>query len=165
MQATVSDSRLSRHSLSHLSVSRKCSPGSRTSTQASAHHSPKGLSLISFTLRESVGMYRGAAPPLDCVIRGLSSEFWLMEFDTWADLLIICHWANPTYCEKCSKETMAVTTSCNHIVCRSCTLEWLKDHDTCPDCGKEVGMLVMGTINQLSTKSKLLVVLLEFYML
>ena len=130
-------------------------------SQVSTLHSSKGLSLVSFTLQESVGMCRGSALPLDFVTRILSSKSWMMESDVWADLLIICRWANPTtsYCKKCRKVTDKFTTSCNHEVCGICQCDKWKEElsectpCTCLQCGKEVVMVAMSTFER-GTKSK-----------
>lgn len=31
-----------------------------------------------------------------------------------------------------------ITSSCNHIFCRSAFINWLKNHDTCPVCRKKI---------------------------
>ena len=100
-------------------------------------------------------MHRGALLPLDFVTRIQSSKFWMMESDTWADLLIICRWANPTtkYCKTCRAETDHIPTDCKHDVCRICLLEWSKKHNTmsCPDCGIDLVVKI-----QLGSKSKIM---------
>ena len=107
-----------------------------------------GLARMSFTLRESVGMQRGSAPPLDFVVRILNSKFWMMESDVWADLLIICRWANPTItihtkdvtCTLCDGVwTMPATiANCGHTFCRKCLTTSISQPKVCPVCNEEI---------------------------
>ena len=113
-------------------------------------HYKNGLSRLTFSLRESVGMYRGSALPLDFVIRILSSKFWMMESDVWADLLIICRWANPTTttiqtedvtCTLCDEVWIdPATTACGHTFCRKCLTISISQCKDCPaaECGAEL---------------------------
>ncbi len=77
------------------------------------HTSTRGLSLSCFSLQESVGMHRGAAPPLDSIN---NSKYWMLKADKWADLLIICLWANPT--------TYTIDTS--DVLCSICENVWIQ---------------------------------------
>ena len=106
---------------------------------------PHRLSLLHFTLSELVGMHRGSFPPLDFVTRIMSSKFWMLEADKWADLLIICRWANPTIytikttdvlCWICENEWIEPgNTSCGHTFCTDCLHEkFKKGCRECPSC-------------------------------
>ena len=81
----------------------------------------------SFSLKELISLLKsirsGWGPPLEMAARMLNSKFWVMEADVWADLLIVCCWANPTiYCKECGKDVELTTTSCNHVVCPVCVV-------------------------------------------
>ena len=106
--------------------------------------------LLCFSLSESIGMNRGALLPLDSVTRIQSSKFWMMECDTWADLLIICQWANPTttfrYCVNCSKDTKTIVTSCEHHICLLCAAKELNRSGSCPKCSKKVTAVYLDVI-------------------
>ncbi len=94
----------------------------------------RGLSLRCFTLKESIRMYRGAAPPLDFVTRIL--KYWMLEADKWVDVLIICRWTNLTtftICSICGNEPK--NTSCGHTFCTDCLHEKFKNRcRNCPSC-------------------------------
>ncbi len=84
----------------------------------------------------------GWGPPLEMAARMLNSKFWVMEVDVWADLLIVCCWANPTYCEECGKDVESAITSCNHVVCLVCAVG--KGTDLrCPKCRQTFSVLVI----------------------
>ena len=121
--------------------------------------------LLCFSLSESIGMNRGTLLPLASVTRILSSKFWMMECDVWADLLIICRWANPTtiYCTKCRKENKTITTSCKHVMCLLCAAEELNSsgHNSCPQCGQKVTAIHFDNIDE-SGKRELLDLLLQY---
>lgn len=106
------------------------------------------LAMHVLSLRELVSLLKsmrsGWGPPLEMGSRMHNSKYWVMEADVWADLLMICRWANPTtiYCQTCSKHTEAVTTSCNHVVCMPC-IATQDDNGTrtCLNCGQVVTAL------------------------
>ena len=110
-----------------------------------------GLARMSFTLRESVGMQRGSAPPLDFVVRILN--FWMMESDVWADLLIICCWANPTItihtkdvtCTICDGvwNDPATIANCGHTFCRKCLTTAISQCKDCPVCGVQIMYIML----------------------
>lgn len=101
-----------------------------------------------FSFQEIVSLLKsmrsGWDPPLEMVSGMLNSKYWVMEADVWADLLIVCRWANPTntiYCQTCNKDTKAVTTNCNHVVCLVCIAQQESDTTTCPECDNQlIGM-------------------------
>ncbi len=88
----------------------------------------------------------------------LNSKFWVMEADVWADLLIVCCWANPTiYCKECGNNVKLTTTSCNHVVCPVCAVGQGND-PSCPECGEIFTVLVFTSAlaSKEKPKSKLL---------
>ena len=97
-------------------------------------------------------MHRGAAFPLDFVSRILNSKFWMLESDVWADLLIICRWANPTSISK--KEVVCVlcneiwfqpmSTSCGHTFCAQCIISYFEANEVshCPKCKHVIDRLI-----------------------
>lgn len=94
----------------------------------------------SFSLKELISLLKsirsGWGPPLEMATRMSNSKFWVMEADVWADLLIVCCWANPTiYCEKCRNNVKLATTSCKHVVCPVCVVGQGMD-PSCPECGQ-----------------------------
>ena len=34
----------------------------------------------------------------------------------------------------------SITTQCNHLYCKNCLIEWLKNNDTCPICKELVSL-------------------------
>ena len=101
----------------------------------------------SFSLKELISLLKslrsGWGPPLEMAARMLNSKFWVMEADVWADLLIVCCWANPTiYCEKCDKDVESTTTSCNHVVCPVCVVGQGIGPIRCPECGETLTALL-----------------------
>ena len=112
------------------------------------HTSSKSVPVLSMSMKELVSLLRsirsGWGPPLELVTRMLNSKFWVMEADVWADLLIVCCWANPTtiYCEKCSKDVESTTTSCNHVVCPVCVVGKGIGPISCPECGQRLTALL-----------------------
>ncbi|XP_064388917.1 uncharacterized protein LOC135336958 isoform X2 [Halichondria panicea] len=106
----------------------------------------KAMAFLPFSMNELVSLLKsmrsGWGPPLEMAARMLNSKFWAMEADVWADLLIVCCWANPTiYCEKCDKDVESTTTSCNHVVCPVCAVGQGND-PSCPECGEIFTVLV-----------------------
>ena len=102
----------------------------------------KAMAFLPFSMNELVSLLKsirsGWGPPLEMAARMLNSKFWVMEADVWADLLIVCCWANPTiymYCEKCRNNVKLATTSCKHVVCPVCTVGQ-GDDPSCPECGR-----------------------------
>ena len=100
----------------------------------------------SFSLKELISLLKslrsGWGPPLEMATRMLNSKFWVMEADVWADLLIVCCWANPTiYCKECGKDVESVTTSCKHVVCPVCAVG-KGNGSSCPKCGEIFTVLV-----------------------
>ena len=111
----------------------------------------------SFSLKELTSLLKsirsGWGPPLEMATRMLNSKFWVMEADVWADLLIVCCWANPTiYCEKCGNNVKLTTTSCNHVVCPVCAVGQGND-PSCPECG-EIFTVLVFTSALASTQKK-----------
>ena len=111
----------------------------------------------SFSLKELISLLKslrsGWGPPLEMATRMLNSKFWVMEADVWADLLIVCCWANPTiYCEKCRNNVKLTTTSCNHVVCPVCAVGQGND-PSCPECG-EIFTVLVFTSALASTQEK-----------
>ena len=101
----------------------------------------------SFSLKELISLLKsirsGWGPPLEMATRMLNSKFWVMEADVWADLLIVCCWANPTiYCEKCDKDVESTTTSCNHVVCPVCVVGQGIGPIRCPVCDQTLTALL-----------------------
>ncbi len=101
----------------------------------------------SFSLKELISLLKsirsGWGPPLEMAARMLNSKFWVMEADVWADLLIVCCWANPTiYCEKCDKDVESTTTSCNHVVCPVCVVGQGIGPIRCPECDQTLTALL-----------------------
>ncbi len=100
--------------------------------------------MLPFSLNELVSLLKsfrlGCDPPLELATRVLNSKLWVMETDVWADLLIVCCWANPTtiYCEDCGNDVEATTTSCNHVVCLACIARQGSSPRRCPKCGQQV---------------------------
>ncbi len=112
------------------------------------HTSSKSVPVLSMSMKELVSLLKslrsGWGPPLELVTRMLNSKFWVMEADVWADLLIVCCWANPTtiYCKECSKDVESTTTSCNHVVCPVCVVGKGIGPIRCPECGQRLTALL-----------------------
>ena len=106
--------------------------------------------LLCFSLSELVSLLKnlrsGWGPPLDLLVRMVNSNFWVMEADMWADLLILARWSNPTInredvlCNICKDVWIQPTTLfCGHVFCASCLQTWINDqHKECPSCHKEI---------------------------
>ena len=104
--------------------------------------------LLPLTLRELVSMHQCSSLPLDSVVRILSSKFWKIESDIWADLLIICRWANPTTtihtkdvtCTLCDGvwNDPATIANCGHTFCRKCLTTAISQCKDCPVCGVQI---------------------------
>ena len=128
---------------------------------SSALKSKEILSQLCFSLSELVSLLKclrtGWGPPLDLLVRMVNSNFWLMEADLWADLLIVARWSNPTIkredvlCILCSGVwEQPVTTFCDHTFCRRCLMEELESSKDCPECGKVVDLEKVKKVNKLA---------------